>query len=152
MSARPGRRPGRSWRRGCGSRGWPGTYVPRQTHECDAAVLVRRHLPGFLARIEEAPHLRPLPTRPYDTARVLYRICDSMGCIAWDGNLYEVPYEHVTDFLPVRITSEQVLVYGRDLSCIATHERLRRARRGAAGTGLAEIRAAIEQLLAAPVR
>ena len=31
----------------------PGTYVPRQTHECDAAVLVRRHLPGSLARLEE---------------------------------------------------------------------------------------------------
>jgi hypothetical protein len=27
----------------------PGVYVPRQTHDCDAAVLVRRHLPGFLA-------------------------------------------------------------------------------------------------------
>jgi transposase len=73
---------------------------------------------------EEAPHLRPLPCRPYDTARVIYRICDSMGCIAWDGNLYEVPYEHVTDFLPVRITSEQVVIYGRDLSCVATHQRL----------------------------
>ncbi len=31
----------------------PGTYVPRQTHDCDATVLVRRHLPGFLARLEE---------------------------------------------------------------------------------------------------
>ncbi len=31
----------------------PGTYVPRQTHDCDA-VLVRRHLPGFLARLEES--------------------------------------------------------------------------------------------------
>ncbi len=32
----------------------PGVYVPRQTHDCDAAVLVRQHLPGFLARLEEA--------------------------------------------------------------------------------------------------
>lgn len=31
----------------------PGTYVPRRTHACDAAVLVCRHLAGFLARIEE---------------------------------------------------------------------------------------------------
>jgi len=31
----------------------PGTYVPRQTHACDAAVLVRRHLAGFLARMEK---------------------------------------------------------------------------------------------------
>jgi len=34
-------------------------YVPRQPHECDAAVLVRRHLPGFLARLEEAGHALP---------------------------------------------------------------------------------------------
>ncbi len=38
----------------------PGTYVPRQTHDCDAAVLVRRHLPGFLARLKESGQ-RPLP-------------------------------------------------------------------------------------------
>jgi len=37
----------------------PGGYVPRQTHECDAAVLVRRHLPGFLARLEEDGHALP---------------------------------------------------------------------------------------------
>ena len=34
----------------------PGVYVPRQTH--DAAALVRQHLPGFLARLEEAGHAR----------------------------------------------------------------------------------------------
>ena len=59
---------------------------------------------------------RPSSARLYDTARVLYRICDAMGCISWDGNLYEVPYEHVTDYLLVRVTSEQVLIYDRDLS------------------------------------
>ena len=37
----------------------PGVYVPRQTHDCDAAVLVRRHLPGFLARLEEDGHGLP---------------------------------------------------------------------------------------------
>jgi hypothetical protein len=37
----------------------PGVYVPRQTHDCDAAVLVRRHLPGFLARLEESGHGLP---------------------------------------------------------------------------------------------
>ena len=38
----------------------PGVYVPRQTHDCDAAVLVRRHLAGFLERLEESGH-GPLP-------------------------------------------------------------------------------------------
>ncbi|MBK7828416.1 MAG: tyrosine-type recombinase/integrase [Nannocystis sp.] len=36
---------------------------------------------------------------PYDTARVIYRISDSMGCIAWDGNLYEVPLQARHRFL-----------------------------------------------------
>ena len=38
----------------------PGTYVPRQTHECDAAVLVRQHLAGFLEHCEERGQ-GPLP-------------------------------------------------------------------------------------------
>ena len=38
----------------------PGVYVPRQTHDCDAAVLVRRHLPGLLARLEEDGHGLPV--------------------------------------------------------------------------------------------
>ena len=37
-----------------------GTYVPRQTQDCDAVVLMRQHLPGFLARLEESGHA-PLP-------------------------------------------------------------------------------------------
>ena len=37
----------------------PFGYVPRQTHECDAAVLVRRHLAEFLERCEE--RAGPLP-------------------------------------------------------------------------------------------
>ena len=38
----------------------PGVYVPRQTVGCDAAVLVRRYLAGFLERLEESGH-GPLP-------------------------------------------------------------------------------------------
>ena len=37
----------------------PFGYVPRQTHECDAAVLVRRHIAEFLGRCEE--RAGPLP-------------------------------------------------------------------------------------------
>jgi hypothetical protein len=37
----------------------PVGYVPRQTHACDAAVLVRRHLAEFLGRCEE--RAGPLP-------------------------------------------------------------------------------------------
>lgn len=92
-------------------------------HVADARVPRGEREPILTRFVEEAPHLRPLPARPYDTARVIYRLCDAMGCVAWDGNLYEVPYEHVTDYLAVRITSEQVIVYGRDLRPVATHAR-----------------------------
>jgi hypothetical protein len=37
-----------------------GVYAPRDTHRCDAAVLVRHHVARFLERVEEGSHA-PLP-------------------------------------------------------------------------------------------
>jgi len=71
---------------------------------------------------EEAPHLVPLPRHPYDTARVVYRVCSIDGFVDWQGNRYAVPYDHVTDILPVRITERELYVYAADLTCIAHHE------------------------------
>jgi len=82
-----------------------------------------RHGTTALQRFElERPHLRPLPRHPYDTARVEYRLCSIDGFIDWQGNRYAVPYDHVTDILPVRITQQELFVYGADLKCIARHE------------------------------
>jgi transposase len=75
---------------------------------------------------EEQPLLRPLPRHPYDTARVLYKLCDIEGFIAWEGNWYSLPYDYVTDILPVRITEDQLYVYRADLTCIARHPLLPR--------------------------
>ncbi|HET8940126.1 MAG TPA: IS21 family transposase [Polyangiales bacterium] len=71
---------------------------------------------------EESPHLVPLPRHPYDTARVIYRLCSIDGFVAWEGNRYAVPYDHVTDILPVRITQQELFVYAADLRCVARHE------------------------------
>ncbi len=71
---------------------------------------------------EEREHLMPLPRHPYDTARVVYRVCGIDGFVAWAGNHYAVPYDHVTDILPVRITQRELFVYAADLACIARHE------------------------------
>ena len=71
---------------------------------------------------DERPHLRPLPAHPYDTAHVAYRLCDHEGFISWQGNRYSLPYEHVTDFLAVRITQSELFVYAADLRLIARHE------------------------------
>ena len=75
---------------------------------------------------EEQPHLQPLPAHSYDTARVVYRVCDAEGCVAFEGNRYEVPYQYVTEILPVRITATELFVYAADLTCIANHPRLRK--------------------------
>ena len=70
---------------------------------------------------EEQPLLRPLPCHPYDTARVLYKLCDIEGFIAWEGNWYSLPYEYVTEILPVRVTENELFVYKTDLTPIARH-------------------------------
>jgi transposase len=70
---------------------------------------------------EELPLLRPLPRHPYDTAQVLYKLCDIEGFIAWDGNWYSLPYDYVTELLPVRVTENELFVYKSDLTCIARH-------------------------------
>jgi len=83
---------------------------------------------------EERDHLVPLPQHPYDTARVVYRVCDVEGFVAWDGNRYSVAYEHVTDLLPVRITQGEIIIYGADLECVARHD----LRRKGAGEDVAD--------------
>jgi hypothetical protein len=70
---------------------------------------------------EEQPLLRPLPRHPYDTARVLYQLCDIEGYITWETNRYSLPYEYVTELLPVRVTESELFIYKADLSCIARH-------------------------------
>lgn len=71
---------------------------------------------------EEKEHLVKLPRHAYDTARVIYRVCGIDGFVDWRGNRYAVPYDHVTDLLPVRITQCELIVYAADLRCIARHE------------------------------
>ncbi len=71
---------------------------------------------------EERPHLRRLPAHPYDAARVLYRVCSIDGFVSVDGNRYAVPYEHVTDILPVRVTQHELFIYAADLALVARHE------------------------------
>ena len=72
--------------------------------------------------LEEQPLMRSLPRHHYDTARVLYKLCDIEGFISWDGNWYSLPYEYVTEILPVRITENELFIYKSDLTCIARHQ------------------------------
>ena len=49
--------------------------------------------------------------------------------MSWESNQYEVPYDHVTEILPLRITASEVHVYAADLSRVAVHPRLERGAR-----------------------
>ena len=71
---------------------------------------------------DEAPHLLPLPRHPYDTAHVVYRVCSIDGFVDYGSNRYAVPYDHVTDILPLRITERELFVYAADFECVARHE------------------------------
>ena len=71
---------------------------------------------------EERPHLLALPARPYDTARVLYRTVDPEGHVAWLQNFYSVPWQRIGELLPVRVTENELIVYGPDVKEIARHE------------------------------
>jgi hypothetical protein len=74
------------------------TVDPRKLHK-------RTALERFA---EERNHLVPLPRHPYDTACVVYRVCGIDGFVAWAGNHYAVPYDHVTEILPLRITQREL--------------------------------------------
>ena len=71
---------------------------------------------------DEQPLLRPLPRHLYDTARIVYRLCSIDGFVSWEGNRYAVPYKHVTDILPVRITQRELHVYAPSFERVACHE------------------------------
>lgn len=71
---------------------------------------------------EEQPHLVSRPLHNYDTARIAYRVCTMDGFVHWNGNHYAVPYDHITDILPIRVTQRELFVYAADLRCVAQHE------------------------------
>ena len=71
---------------------------------------------------EEKPHLLNLPAHPYDTAQVLYRTVNPEGHVAYRQNFYSVPWQRIGELLPVRITEQELIVYGPDVKEIARHE------------------------------
>ena len=64
---------------------------------------------------EELPYLIPLPDKPYDTAEVVYRTVNAEGMVAYRQNFYSVPWRYLGQMLPLRITEEELIVYGPDL-------------------------------------
>ena len=69
----------------------------------------------------EQPHLLALPTCDFDTAQVVYRHVNVEGYVTHRLNLYSVPWSHIGQVLPVRITEGEVVVYSISLEEIARH-------------------------------
>jgi len=44
------------------------------------------------------------------------------GFVSFDGNRYAVPYDHVTDILPIRVTQNEIFIYAADLRLLARLE------------------------------
>jgi hypothetical protein len=79
---------------------------------------------------EEQPYLIPLPEKPYDTAEVVYRTVNAEGLVAYRQNFYSVPWRYLWQVLPLRITEEELIVYGLDLEVLARHPLLPRTATG----------------------
>jgi transposase len=69
----------------------------------------------------EQPYLIPLPHHPYDTAEVVYRCVGVEGWIVYCQNRYSVPWRYIGLTLPVRITEEELIVYGPHIEEVARH-------------------------------
>jgi transposase len=75
---------------------------------------------------KEQPHLIPLPDHAYDTAEVVYRCVSVEGCIVYCQNRYSVPWRYIGLTLPIRITDQELIVYGPQIEEIARHPLLAR--------------------------
>jgi transposase len=72
----------------------------------------------------ELPHLLRLPAHAYEVAPVVYRHVSAEGLVAWQANLYSVPWRLIGRLLAVRITADELIVYGPDLAEVARHRLL----------------------------
>ena len=84
----------------------------------------------FQRHQRELPHLLPLPSCDFDTAQVVYRHVGVDGYITHRSNLYSVPFSHIGQVLPVRVTETEVLIYSIGLEEVARHALVPRTQTG----------------------
>jgi transposase len=78
----------------------------------------------------EVPCLLPLPTTHYDTSLIAYRVVNQESCVHYQGYNYYVPGDYLFKSCPLRITSNQVIIYSHDFKLLIAHPL---AEKGAAG-------------------
>jgi hypothetical protein len=70
---------------------------------------------------EERPQLLPLPAASYHVDAVDYRVVNVEGDVAYRQNSYSVPWRYIGQPLPVRITENELIIYGPKIDEIARH-------------------------------
>jgi len=75
---------------------------------------------------EERPHLLPLPSQSYDVAQVVYRTVGADGFVSYGQNFYSVPWRYIGEVLAVRVTEDELIVYGPHLEKLTCHRLLPR--------------------------
>lgn len=78
----------------------------------------RRPIDMFL---EEIPCLVPLPSAHYDTSLIVYRVVNQESCVHYQGYDYYVPGDYLFKSCPLRITSDQVIIYSHDFKLLISH-------------------------------
>jgi transposase len=73
---------------------------------------------------QEVAHLLRLPAHAYEVAPVVYRHVSAAGEVVWQTNCYSVPWRLIGRLLAVRITADELIVYGPDLAEVARHRLL----------------------------
>jgi transposase len=74
----------------------------------------------------ERPHLKPIPTHPYDTRELAYRLVDDYGEVHFETNKYSVPPAWVGEWVYLRADDHEVVVFDRQANRLAAHERRER--------------------------
>ncbi|MEI7989913.1 MAG: IS21 family transposase [Chloroflexota bacterium] len=71
--------------------------------------------------LEEIPCLIPLPTAHYDTSLIVYRVVNQESCVNYQGYYYFVPGDYLFKSCPLRVTSDQVIIYSHDFKPLIAH-------------------------------
>jgi transposase len=71
--------------------------------------------------LEEIPCLVPLPTAHYDTSLIVYRVVTQESCVNYQGYYYFVPGDYLFKSCPLRVTSDQVIIYSHDFKLLISH-------------------------------
>jgi len=72
------------------------------------------------------PHLIALPAAAFETALVVYRTVNAEGFVAYRQNHYAVPWRHIGQLVPLRVTETEIIIYDPDLQEVARHALLSR--------------------------